>query len=227
MAWGDEAAVDWAMSVGHLDSSRGSGGSPVRPMSQARLAALRDADDDTLVDAWVAGESEAFDIIVARHQRRVYLVCYRFAGRHEDASDYAQETLVRAFRGLKRFRRHASLSTWLHRIAVNVCLSRLGARKAVTEPVEPERFVDTRGESPVEGVLRSERSAQLRAAIARLPRRQRAVVILRVYQDLSHEEIAQVLDSSVGAVKVNFCHALAKLRRLLGRDARADSKGSS
>jgi RNA polymerase sigma-70 factor (ECF subfamily) len=227
MAWVEGAAVDWTLSVDHLASSRDVGGSPARPLSATRLDALREADDNAVLDAWMAGQTEAFDVIVERYRRRVYLVCYRFAGGHEDASDYAQETLVRAFRGLRRFRRQASLSTWLHRIAVNVCLSRLGAKTIVTESIESERFVDTRGDSPADGVLRNERAAQLRTAIARLPRRQRSVVILRVYQDLSHEEIAQILGSSVGAVKVNFCHALATLRGVLGPAASSGAKGPS
>src|SRR5215813_3252558 len=74
--------------------------------------------DAELVAACLSGEREAFDIIVERHRRHVYQLCYRFVGNHEDASDLAQEVFIRAYRGLKSFRGSASLGTWLYRIAV-------------------------------------------------------------------------------------------------------------
>ena len=79
--------------------------------------------------AWRATR-RAFDEIVARHRRSVYQVCFRFTNNHEDASDLAQEAFVRAWKGLGSFKGEAALSTWLYRIAVNVCLNRVGAKKA-------------------------------------------------------------------------------------------------
>ena len=80
-------------------------------------------DDAALVAACVSGRREAFDVIVERHRRTVYQVCYRFVSNHEDASDLSQEAFVRAWRGLKNFKGQSALSTWLYRIAVNVCLN--------------------------------------------------------------------------------------------------------
>lgn len=192
----------------------------VRPPAAAvELAAYADMDDTALVAASVAGQREAFDAIVERHRRSVYQVCYRFVGNHEDASDLAQDAFVRAWRGLENFKGQSALSTWLYRIAVNVCLNRVSAKTAITEPIEsPERFEDTRLEGAHHALIREERAAAVRKAIAGLPKKQRATLILRTYHDLSHQQIADVLGSSVGAVKANFFHALANLKKILGSE---------
>jgi RNA polymerase sigma-70 factor (ECF subfamily) len=181
-------------------------------MDRARLAEL---DESALVGACLSGHREAFDIIVERHRRAVYQLCYRFAGNHEDACARAQDAFIRAFRGLARFRGQSSLSTWLYRIAVNVCLNRVSAKQPQMEPLDARPHFDHRAIDPASELLRGERAEQVRAAIARLPKKQRATVILRVYHELSHEEISKVLGSSVGAVKANFFHALGNLKKLL------------
>ena len=174
--------------------------------------------DRELVDACLRGQQAAFEVIVTRHRRAVYQVCYRFTGNHEDASDLSQDAFVRAWRGLKNFKGEAALATWLYRIAVNACLNRLGTKKPDTEPIHDDSFVDNRTESPGAGLLREERAATVRRAIAALPNRQRAALILRTYHELSHQEIADILGSSVGAVKANFFHALANLKKILGSE---------
>jgi RNA polymerase sigma-70 factor (ECF subfamily) len=175
-------------------------------------------DDQGLVTASLEGHTRAFDVLVERHRRSVYQVCYRFVNNHEDASDLSQETFVRAWRGLAKFKGQSTLSTWLYRIAVNVSLNRVSARKLATEPLDTTRFVDTQAEDPAAGLVREERAAAVRRAIAALPDRQRVTLILRSYQDLSHQEIAEILGSSVGAVKANFFHALANLKKILGSE---------
>jgi RNA polymerase sigma-70 factor (ECF subfamily) len=172
-----------------------------------------------LVAACLAGQSGAFDLIVERHRRPVYHLCYRFAGNHEDASDLSQDVFLRAYRGLARFRSESSLSTWLHRIAVNVCLNRLALKTVPTEPLEARQPVDAHSESAAERLLRRERAERVRDAIARLPRKQRAVLILRIYQELSHQEIADIVGTSTGAVKANVFHALQNLKKLLKEEA--------
>jgi RNA polymerase sigma-70 factor (ECF subfamily) len=184
----------------------------------ADAEAFESLDDRALVDACLRGNTAAFDVIVARHRRAIYQVCYRFAGNHEDASDLSQEAFVRAWRGLRHYRGTAALSTWLYRIAVNACLNRVAAKKPETEPLHNDHFVDNRTESPSEALLREERAVAVRRAIAALPNRQRAALILRTYHELSHQEIADILGSSVGAVKANFFHALANLKKLLGSE---------
>jgi RNA polymerase sigma-70 factor (ECF subfamily) len=187
------------------------------PGYKVTVANPTDAD---LVDAALAGDREAFDAIVERHRRHVYQLCYRFVGNHEDASDLAQDVFIRAYRGLKTFKGQASLGTWLYRIAVNVSLNRVGVKTPRPVSLEPllagndERLAST-AESAADALLRGERAEQVRAAIARLPKKQRATLILRVYHDLPHEEIAGILGNSVGAVKANFFHALNNLKKLL------------
>jgi RNA polymerase sigma-70 factor (ECF subfamily) len=180
-----------------------------------------DPPDEELVVRTVAGDTTAFDRLVERHQRGVYAICYRAAGCHEDAADLAQDTFLRAFRALGRFRGEASFATWVRRIALNVCRSHLAGAARNTEALpEPDRLVDGRLPPPDEAAAAAQRRARLRAAVARLPPRQRESLVLRVYHDLSYEEIAATLDRSVGTVKANVFFAMQKLRGALkaGRD---------
>ncbi len=192
-------------------------GMAMAPVSAEDLDAL---DDGALVDACRAGRREAFDRLVVRHRRSVYRLCYRFVGNDADATDLAQDVFLRAFRALDGFKGEASVATWLYRIAVNLSLNKVGARTPRAEPVDDNHLPPSTEPDPMSRLLESERAERVRAAIARLPKTQRATLILRVYQELSHQEIAEVLASSVSAVKTNFFHALRNLRRLLEEDAR-------
>jgi RNA polymerase sigma-70 factor (ECF subfamily) len=92
----------------------------------------------------------------------------------------------------------------------------LSVKAPRTEPIDDRQHIDLRGESAADGVLRSERAVRVRAAIAQLPRKQRAALILRMYHEMAHHEIAEALGSSVGAVKANVFHALQNLKKILG-----------
>ena len=191
-----------------------------RPMASAD-APLADLDEQALVAACLENRAGAFDLIVERHRRAVYQLCYRFVGNHEDASDLSQDVFLRAYRGIRTFRGQSTVATWLYRIGVNVCLNRVNAKAplgTLTESMDDRQFVDERVESASDRMLREERGARVRAAIAQLPAKQRTTLILRTYQDLSHQEIADVLGTSVGAVKANFFHALGNLKKLLGEE---------
>jgi RNA polymerase sigma-70 factor (ECF subfamily) len=185
------------------------------PAAGAAAGSLDTADDRALVAAFLAGRREAFDLIVERHRRNVYHLCYRFVANHEDASDLAQDVFVRAFKGLRHFKGDASLGTWLYRVSVNVCLNRAAMKRPVQAPIEAAPPEDPRAIDPLDLVVQGERAEVVRQAIAKLPPKQRATVMLRVYQELSHEEISRILGTSVGAVKANFFHALGNLRRIL------------
>jgi RNA polymerase sigma-70 factor (ECF subfamily) len=173
------------------------------------------ANDRELASACVAETPGAFDALMQRYQRQVYHLCYRFVGNHEDASDLSQEVFVRAHRGLRRFKGGSALSTWIYRIGVNVCLSHVSVRRPVTEQVDPDQHVDGRSPDPVDLVARGERASVVKEAIARLPTKQRGTLILRIYHDMTHKEIAVVLGNSEGAVKANYFHALRRMKRLL------------
>lgn len=188
----------------------------VEPTAPGGLDHLQDPD---LVTRTLAGDRAAFDVLVERHRRAVYQVCYRFVHHHEDASDLAQEVFVRAWRGLGRFKGDAAFSTWLYRIAVNACLNKVGTRRPPAVPLDLlEHLEDTAAERPGAGLRRAERAVAVRRAIGSLPDKQRATLVLRIYHELSHQQIADILGSSVGAVKANFFHALGNLRRILGSE---------
>ena len=185
-------------------------------MANETDARLDELSEPALVSACLAGRSDAFDLIVERHRRTVYSLCYRFVSNHEDASDLTQDVFLRAYRGLRAFRGQASLSTWLYRIGVNVCLNRVSVKAPISVAIDDQQHIDTVSESASERMLRDERAGRVRAAIAQLPRKQRATLILRTYHEMSHQEIADALGSTVGAVKANFFHALANLKKILG-----------
>lgn len=189
---------------------------PAAAMPSVADAPIAELAEQALVAACLGGRADAFDLIVERHRRSVYQLCYRFVSNHEDASDLTQDVFLRAYRGLRNFRGQSTLATWLYRIGVNVCLNRVSAKKLPSEPIDERQHVDTHAESASDRMLRGERAVRVRAAIVQLPRKQRATLILRMYHEMSHQEIADALGSSVGAVKANFFHALGNLKKLLG-----------
>jgi RNA polymerase sigma-70 factor (ECF subfamily) len=170
------------------------------------------------VDACRRGEREAFDRLVVRYQREVYRLCYRHVNNHEDANDLAQEVFLKAWRAIGRFRGESSFSTWLYRIAVNSCLSFRAKRRPTVQEL-PETLAD-----PVPGacarVESDDEARRVREAVRRLPDKQRATLILKVYHELTHEEVAAILGSTVGTVKANLFHALGNLRRLMSGEGR-------
>lgn len=189
---------------------------PAQPV--AAPSNLEGLDDQVLATRAGAGDREAFDVLVVRHQRTVYHLCFRFVRDHAEASDAMQDAFVRAWRALPRFKRDAAFGTWLYRVAVNTCLSRLAARRPVSDGLAQAADVTDPRQNQAAGLIEREQAAAIRRAVDQLPDRQRATVILRVFHDLPHAEIARVLGSSVGSVKANFFHALRNLRRLLGEE---------
>ena len=129
----------------------------------ADRAALEALDDGALVRACLAGQREAFDVVVERHQRQVYRLCYRFVGNHEDASDLSQEVFVRAYRGLSRFGGRAAFGTWLYRIAVNTSLNRAAVRKPGTEPIDARSHIDPNVADPARELVKRATGSDLSA----------------------------------------------------------------
>src|SRR5690606_23824885 len=114
----------------------------------------------------------------------------------------------------------SAFGTWLYRVAVNVCLNRVSVKPPPTEPIDRREYQDVSRAPADQEVLREERAATVRAAIARLPGKQRATQIHSIYPWLPHNHLAAILGSSVGAVKANFFHALANLKKLLQKSPR-------
>jgi len=190
----------------------------VSPLVLAATRATRPSsglreEEREAVEACQRGEREAFDRLVERFQRDIYRLCYRYVNNHEDANDVAQEVFLKAYRAIRRFRGDSCFSTWLYRIAVNTCLNFRSARKPETEEL-PEALADPRA-GVVASLEHAEQARRVRDAIRRLPEKQRATLILKVYHDLTHEEVARILGSTVGTVKANLFHALGNLRKLV------------
>lgn len=175
------------------------------------------ADEQATLAAARTGDREAFGRLVERYQRDVYRLCYRYVNDHHDASDLAQDAFLKAFRAIGSFRGDSAFSTWMYRIAVNTCLNFRSAKRAAREEL-PETLPDPR---PGIGqrILDDEQSRRVREAVTRLPEKQRATLILKVYNELTHDEVAKILGSSVGTVKANLFHALANLRKMLAAGA--------
>ncbi len=155
-------------------------------------------DDRILLQAAQDGDLDAFDALVRRHQAAVYRVALRMLASQADAEDATQETFVRAWRGLGRFRRESAVSTWLYRIATRHCLDLLAARRP-TEDLE--RIELDAGVEPAHAAEQRERLRAVTRAIAGLPDEQRAALVLREFEGLSYDQVADVLNTSVPAVK--------------------------
>jgi RNA polymerase sigma-70 factor, ECF subfamily len=171
--------------------------------------------DRELAERFRGGERAAFDQIVRRHQQGVWRIVRRYVKREADAADVTQLVFVRAFKGLGAFRGASSVRSWLFRIAINCSLSWLRDHRR-EQPTEIDD--DALSEPPVApGKLAAgEDGVRLRAAIAQLPPKQKLVLELRVFDDLSFKEVAELADCSENTAKVNFHYAVKKLRDILG-----------
>jgi len=158
-----------------------------------------------------------FDEIVRTHRQAIYRVARRIVRTHEEADEVTQETFVRAWRALPGFRGEARLSTWLVRIAINTARS-MPRSRVETEPVaEAERLPDPAGGPDALWETRAAR-ARVRAAVRALPPRQREVVALKVFSDMTYEDVAKAMGLTAGAVKAHLHQAVGNLRRRLRGD---------
>lgn len=160
------------------------------------------------------GETPAFEFLVRRYQQTILRLTRRMTRNAEDAEDLAQDAFVQAYRSLASFHGQSSFSTWLYRIAVNLCLNYLRATRR-EDPMEVKGNLPDAREDSLARLLAAERDRALAAAIEELPPRQRATLTLRVYQGLGHREIAEILDCAEGTAKANYFHAIRTLQRKL------------
>jgi RNA polymerase sigma-70 factor, ECF subfamily len=175
-----------------------------------------------------AGDRSAFDNIMLKHKDRVFSLCYRFLGDLEEANDMAQETFVKVFTSLKRFRMESSFSTWLYRIAVNTCKNRLKSsgfrhRKRTVpfpdpgdgESGSPSVNLKDEGPTPNGLLLKKEKMMWIQKAIDSLPREQKSVIILRDLEGLSYDEVSSITGYPLGTVKSKLARARLHLRERL------------
>jgi RNA polymerase sigma-70 factor, ECF subfamily len=169
-----------------------------------------------LVRRFKHGEEKAYNELVNLYKQRIFNLALKMVRNREDAMDLAQEAFVKAYHSLKDFREEASFSTWLYRIAVNLCLNFTQRDKfrsfilleEMTQPV-------LSNDSPLKDLEQKELHQAIDQAVLNLPGKQRAVFILRRYQELPHSEIAKILDKSEGTIKANYFQAVKKLRKSL------------
>jgi len=178
--------------------------------------------DEQLVERAVAGDADAFGEIVRRWERRIYALAYGILGREEDARDAAQETFINAFRNLSNFRGEAKVSSWLHRIAVNQCITRqrrASVRSETSLEYEQEeggqQFATPPASSPLKQAEGRERREVVRKAVSTLPMELREVIVLKEFEDLTFQEIADTLQIPLSTVKSRLYTALKQLRMKL------------
>ncbi|HYL79718.1 MAG TPA: sigma-70 family RNA polymerase sigma factor [Candidatus Acidoferrum sp.] len=170
--------------------------------------------DSEVIRRVLGGDRAAFDVLVLEYQERIYRLAYRLTRNPEDARDLAQEAFVQAYRSLGSFQQRSSFSTWLYRIAMNLCLNHLKSLGRMV-PAGVDGSLPDHRQNSLEAILTDERERALAAAIETLPPQQKATLTLRVHQGLSHREIAEVLECSEGTAKANYFHAVRGLQRKL------------
>ncbi len=177
-------------------------------------------DDAELVVASQAGNQDAFAQLVQRHQRRVFNLVFRMLQQYEEANEVTQETFLAAWQGLPSFRGDARFSTWLYRIAYNCCLKQLEQRKrdkALQAAVQAEQIFqqescDERAAAELEA---HERQALVREHLSQLPAKYRVVLVLRHLQELTYEEMAEILTMPIGTIKTHLFRARNLLKERL------------
>lgn len=185
---------------------------------------LRSETDEQLVELAVRDDPDAFGEIVRRWERKIFALCFGMLGREDDARDAAQETFIAAYKAIKNFRGDAKVSSWLHRIAVNQCLTVKRRQKTRAEDFlddengEAEKtFVAPSSSSPGRRSEQSERLALVRQAVGALPVDLRQVIVMKEFEEMTFQQIAETLELPLSTVKSRLYTALKQLRMKLER----------
>ena len=178
--------------------------------------------DENIVERALTGDADAFGELVRRWERRIFALTYGMLGREEDARDATQETFIAAFRNLRGFRGEAKVSSWLHRIAVNQCITRQRRAKvrsetALEDEVEKNagRFAAPNTFSPAGMVEKHQVNQAVRRAVNSLPVELRQVIVMKEFEELTFKEIADTLDLPLSTVKSRLYTALKQLQMRL------------
>ena len=166
-------------------------------------------DDQTLIDQFLRGDQRAFDQLVLNHQEKVRQFMYRATGDIDDMNDLAQEAFIKVYHNLHRFRRPSEFSTWLYRITRNVCMDHLDAESRTRERSDRMQLEIDNTPPPTP----NPRVDSISEALYRLSPDKREILVLSRYEGLSYKEIAEVLQTTVGAVKVRAHRDIRELRR--------------
>jgi RNA polymerase sigma-70 factor (ECF subfamily) len=189
--------------------------------------------DEELVARSVAGDAESFNQLIHRWERPIYALAYRVIGRDEDARDVVQETFLRAFRALPGFKGQAKFSSWLYRIALNLCRDWIRRQKRTPVVAAPEGVdvIELAAEQgPVESiedlVARNQLSDTVALAMQKLPEEQRTAIILKEYHGLTFQEIADLQGCPLSTVKTRLYQGLSVLRRDLESKGMASARSA-
>ncbi len=176
------------------------------------------------MDLAVSENPEAFGEIVRRWERKIFALCFGMLGREDEAHDAAQEAFIAAYRNLKNFRGDAKVSSWLHRIAVNQCLTtKRKARSRSEEFLDDEDgsedrvFVAAAKYSPANEAEKVERLTLVRAAVGALPGDLRQIVVMKEFEEMTFQEISETLEVPLSTVKSRLYTALKQLKMKLER----------
>ncbi len=180
--------------------------------------------DEQLVEKAVNDDRDAFGEIVKRWERKIFALCFGMLAREDEARDAAQETFIAAYRNLKNFRGEAKVSSWLHRIAVNQCLTTKRRQKTRSENFlddetsQAERvFAAPSHLSPARTAEQSERLKIVRQAVSSLPPDLREVIVMKEFEEMTFQEISDTLDIPLSTVKSRVYTALKQLKMKLER----------
>jgi len=179
--------------------------------------------DEELVEACLAGEESAFDVLLRRWEKRIRGAIYRLVGSDEEARDLCQEAFLKAYKSLRSFKQEARFSSWLYQIALNLCRDRMRRRRGKTmvsldELEEGGAAMPVAGPTALDLLQERDTSRLVAQAIEALPDEQREVIILKEYQGLTFLEIAQMLDVPISTVKTRLYRGLDQLRVRLERE---------
>ncbi len=174
--------------------------------------------DIELINRTEAGERYAFDELVKKYQKPLYAMLYRMVSNHEDASDLLQKTFIKAFTGLRMFERRSSFKTWLYQIGINLAKNVYRDRSRF-EQVNIDDVIIKKNPRTLETLIRNEDRLLLKNALAKLPEKQRLTLMFRIQETKKFEEIAEIMDCSIGTAKANYHHAVQKLKILMKNDS--------
>ena len=174
-------------------------------------------DEEKLIKRAVKGDAAAFNELLGQHEKRMYAVCLRMCGNHEDAQDCLQEAMLRVYRAISGFKGQSSFSTWLYRVTMNACLDELRKRKnklstSLDGMLDAGWSPADERDTPEKHVLSAEKRTVIQQTIAELPEDMRSAIVLRDIQGFSYDEIAQMLEINVGTIKSRISRGREKLR---------------
>src|SRR5215510_10407739 len=185
---------------------------------------LRESDlepsDSQIIERTLGGEPDAFNLLVHRWERQIYRLTLRMLGRDEEAKDATQETFLSAYRNLGKFRGEAKFSSWIYRIALNICNTKLRGRTKNVVSIEEQQEnigfeVIADSQDLAEGIQRQQVARHVRRALQGLPADMRQVIVMKEYEGLKFSEIADILGIPLSTVKTRMYTGLAELRKRL------------